>query len=215
MKKLLLFVLVMLFFGTGFGYEKIVHFILDESGSMEIMKSDMVTSINKVYHNIENKDKIKILLSKFNDGGFLTIDEINHKCIDLLHAEDYNPNDNTPLFDSIHKAVIKSDEFRESKICDKCGVTSKTKVLYIIITDGQENASRMHDKSDTRKLIEDLQKEGCEFVYLGANQDSWGEGIYLKIKDNLIQNWNTPDMIVNPCSTSINNFIENIPVELK
>ena len=61
------------------------------------------------------------------------------------------------------------------------------KVLFVITTDGLENASCEYTKSKVKKLIE--KHSDWEFLYIGANIDSYAEGSAIGIKANNIANY--------------------------
>ena len=66
-------------------------------------------------------------------------------------------------------------------------VVIKNKVLFLITTDGLENASKEYNKESIRKLIKE--HDTWEFMYLGANIDSFNEGGNLGISNNNIANF--------------------------
>lgn len=53
------------------------------------------------------------------------------------------------------------------------------KAIVVIVTDGQENASREHTYADVTRLTSEYEEKGWTFIYLGANQDAWATGLTL------------------------------------
>ena len=65
----------------------------------------------------------------------------------------------------------------------------KDRVLILIITDGQENASKEYDLRTVRALIERKEREGWNFAYMGANQDSFAVGGEMGVRSAFTQNY--------------------------
>jgi len=82
------------------------------------------------------------------------------------------PRGSTPLCDCLVKTI---DETGKRYARTPEGARPQN-VLFVVITDGQENASRVHNKYDVQRRIERQSKEyNWEFLYLGANQDAFKE----------------------------------------
>ncbi|MDQ3759168.1 MAG: VWA domain-containing protein [Actinomycetota bacterium] len=81
-----------------------------------------------------------------------------------ITAADYCPRGMTPLNDAVAKTVRRLEK----------RVGEGDRAIVVVLTDGYENCSRM-TSSRLRKLIIAKEREGWEFIYLGANQDSWAE----------------------------------------
>lgn len=155
---------------TSNSFFKIV-IILDESGSMENIRENMKNSINDL---IKEQQQIKgrpatFTLVKFNDKVNRVIKNKPLEDIGLLNSEDYKPNGSTALYDCIGDTI---EWFRNEK-----------DVLLVIVTDGQENASRSFSKSEVTRMIEDKKKNnGWTYVYLSndLNTSAQGDGIGFK-----------------------------------
>jgi hypothetical protein len=85
-----------------------------------------------------------------------------------MTGETYRPDALTPLYDAIATTIRRTE--------NKAG---KDAVLFIVMTDGEENASKEHDFKSVQALIEE--KSDWTFVYLGANQDAWAVGTKMGI----------------------------------
>jgi hypothetical protein len=88
------------------------------------------------------------------------------KDVPLLNRETYSPNNLTPLYDAVGRTVSAIDKKKLGK---------KT-VLVVIITDGEENASKEYNQKKIFDLISAKQKAGWTFVFMGADQDAWLAG---------------------------------------
>ena len=75
-----------------------------------------------------------------------------------------DPRGSTALLDAVGKTITSVAERKHGEV-----------MIVLIITDGQENASREWKADGVKKLVEDASKAGWEFVYLGANVDAFTE----------------------------------------
>ena len=147
-----------------------VVFILDRSGSMGGLESDTIGGFNSMLEKqrkIEGKAFITTVL--FDDQYELLHDRVNIAKVDNITEKEYFVRGSTALLDAIGKTIAK-----EKAIQDTLGKNEKAdKVLFVIITDGLENASREYNSSTVKKLIEtQKEKYGWEFLFLGANIDA-------------------------------------------
>ena len=147
-----------------------VVFILDRSGSMGGLESDTIGGFNSMLEKqrkIEGKAFITTVL--FDDQYELLHDRVNINKISNITEKEYFVRGSTALLDAIGKTIAK-----EKAIQDTLGKNEKAdKVLFVIITDGLENASREYSSATVKKLIEtQKEKYGWEFLFLGANIDA-------------------------------------------
>ena len=90
---------------------------------------------------------------------------------ELVLGENFIPRGSTALFDAIGKTI--EDLHKELEGDD---------VIFVIITDGHENASRTYTREAVMKMIETKEKEGWSFLFLAANQDAIQSGGSIGIK---------------------------------
>lgn len=143
----------------------LVAFLLDETGSMEICRDATISGFNEYIQSLKNdKDsKYRFTLVKFDSNHMTTVhDAAKLKNVGLLTRETYVPGANTPLYDAVARIVHDTEKS-----------AGKYKVLVVIMTDGEENASREHTHTSIAELIKAKEKEGWAFMFLGANQDAW------------------------------------------
>jgi hypothetical protein len=116
---------------------------------------------------IEGKAFITTVL--FDDQYELLHDRVNIAKVNNITEKEYFVRGSTALLDAIGKTIAK-----EKAIQDTLGKNEKAdKVLFVIITDGLENASKEYNSSTVKKLIEtQKEKYGWEFLFLGANIDA-------------------------------------------
>lgn len=151
-----------------------VVFLLDMSGSMQGMEDDTIGGYNGYLDNMKDSDA-KVTTVLFN-GSHETI--TNGKCIKnvkKLSRKQYIPGGSTALLDAIGDTIKYMDE------------KSSDKVLFIITTDGEENSSRRYTKEDIKRLINI--HDNWEFIYLGADIDSYSEASSIGIKSNRTSNY--------------------------
>ena len=136
--------------------------IVDESGSMSSMSHSTVPNLKEFYQT--QKGTGKEFLSTmvfFNDTVKFVHTNVKGSSVEI--ENDYHkPNGMTALYDAIGASIgfqrnIKSDN-----------------VICVIITDGHENSSKIYNGNDIKKLTKEMTEKGWTFVYLGANQDSFG-----------------------------------------
>ncbi|MBV7509003.1 VWA domain-containing protein [Bacillus sp. sid0103] len=145
-------------------------FILDKSGSMAGLEADTIGGYNAMLKKQQKAEGEAIVTTVLFDHQYeLLHDRINVKGISLLTDKDYEVGGTTALFDAIG--------FTIQKIVNVQKRTSEAeraeKVLFVITTDGMENASREFTVEKVKKMVQ-YQKEkfGWEFLFLGANIDA-------------------------------------------
>ena len=146
-----------------------VVFIIDESGSMHGLEGDTVGGFNSTVDK-QKKLEGECLVSTvmFNTRSRVIHDRVNIKSIEKMTDNDYRPSGSTALIDAL------GDSIRHIKMVHRYireeDVPSKT--MFVITTDGMENASRKYSLSEVKKMIEERKEEGWEFVFLAANIDA-------------------------------------------
>lgn len=145
-------------------------FILDESGSMSGLTSDTIGGFNSLIAK-QKKEEGEALVSTvfFSSSSKVIHDRVKLEDVPKLTDRDYVPSGCTALLDAVGDAVHHIANIH--KYAREEDVPEKT--LFVITTDGMENASRKYSHKDVKKLIEKVQEEkGWEFVFLGANIDA-------------------------------------------
>jgi uncharacterized protein YegL len=151
-------------------------FILDRSGSMDSCLDDTIGGFNAFV-----REQIPI-------GGTLTLVLFDHEYtsvysrkpineVEPLTRETFMPRGSTALMDAIGRTI--KDNW------------SRNRPTVVILTDGQENSSHQYTKAHIKDLIEERQREGWTFVYLGANQDAFAEAGGLGIASCTTVNYDT------------------------
>lgn len=146
-----------------------VIFIIDESGSMHGLEKDTIGGFNSLLLK-QKKEEGECLVSTvlFNTINKTLHDRISINNIKELEEKDYNPSGCTALLDALGETINKIKNIhkyiREEDI--------PVKTMFIITTDGMENASIKYTKKEIKQMIENQKEKGWEFIYLAANIDA-------------------------------------------
>jgi hypothetical protein len=143
--------------------------ILDRTGSMESIRDDTIGGFNAFLA----QQKAEPGLATLTLVQFDTQDpyEVVHRFILLgavpeLTRHTYIPRASTPLLDAMGRGIIDL----EKSIADMKGDQPPSRVVFVVITDGQENSSREFRKDQVEKMIKDKQEKcGWQFVFLSAD----------------------------------------------
>ena len=151
-------------------------FILDKSGSMSGFESDTVGGYNSVLTENRNKaNKTFITTILFNNKTSLLHNREPIDKVKNLTLNDYSVGGNTALLDAIGDSIIKMRENRK--------ITKNNNVLFVIITDGEENSSTKYSQAKIKSMIKSAEVEDkWDFIFLGANIDAIAEADNIGIK---------------------------------
>ena len=167
-------------------------FILDRSGSMAGLESDTIGGFNSMIEKQQKKaGEVFVSTVLFNDQTEVIHDRVSNGKIKKLTEADYYVRGCTALLDAVggairhianvHKYVREEDR--------------PAKTLFVITTDGLENASRKYSFTDLKKLIQNQQeKYHWEFLFLGANMDAIKVAGSMGIKQDRAANYNCDEV---------------------
>lgn len=145
-------------------------FILDRSGSMSGLESDTVGGFNAMIEKQKNAQGDAFVSTVLFDNDTCVIhDRVKIACVQPMTREQYSVRGCTALLDAIGKAIHHIGNIHKyAREEDRPEHT-----LFVITTDGMENASRMYSREEIKRMIErQKQKYGWEFMFLGANIDA-------------------------------------------
>ena len=147
-----------------------VVFILDRSGSMHGLEADTIGGFNSMLEK-QKQTEGEVLVSTllFDDVTEVLHDRVKLSDIRPLTRDDYTVRGCTALLDAVGGAIRHTRTVQKyARAEDRPAHT-----LFVITTDGLENASRLYTAEQVRHLIEKQQAEqGWEFIFLGANIDA-------------------------------------------
>jgi len=147
-------------------------FILDRSGSMGGLESDTIGGYNGMMAKQKREgEKVNVTTVLFDDEVEILHDRFPIDDVRPLTEEDYYVRGCTALLDAVGKTIGKVENVQKRLPEEK----RAGKVIFIITTDGLENASREYDYGKVKKLIEAKKECGWEFLFLGANIDAAAE----------------------------------------
>jgi len=144
-----------------------VVFLLDETGSMNVVKDKTIKGYNEYIQTLKQKiENVYMSLITFNSCNGISVlyDNILVSNVPELDEKIYKPNCGTPLYDAIGRAIVEGEKV----------ANESDNVLIIIQTDGEENTSVEYTLESIRSMIKDKEKLGWTFVCLGADIDAWG-----------------------------------------
>lgn len=153
------------------GEPVLVCVILDESGSMQPKKSDVIGGFNNFLKDQQEiTNPCRLVLTKFNTVctavRFASGDVVaDVKDVPKLTEETYTPGGNTALYDAIAETV------KSAEVARKPG----EHVLCLIMTDGEENSSHETTRAQVKALIEAKSKESWTFLYIGEQPEKWAQ----------------------------------------
>lgn len=190
-------------------------FILDKSGSMSGLESDTIGGYNAMLKKQQEEDGEAIVTTiLFDDNYEILHDRTNIKGIKPITDREYYVGGLTALLDAIGKTI--------NKIVNATKHTAKEhqadKVMFVITTDGMENASKEFGYEKIKAMIEKQKTDyGWEFIFLGANIDAVSAARDLGISEDRATNYHADGegTILNyqVVSEAISNFRANRPVE--
>lgn len=148
-------------------------FILDRSGSMSGLESDTIGGFNSMIEK-QKKEAGETLVSTvlFSNESTVIHDRLPLHRVPRMTEKEYFTRGCTALLDAVGSSIRHIGNIH--KYARKEDVPEKT--LFIITTDGYENASKSYDYEKVRRMIErQKEKYGWEFLFLGANIDAAAE----------------------------------------
>ena len=141
-----------------------VVFLLDRSGSMDIIKGSTIENFNAYLHDLKTEKDLTFTLVQFDS---VSRDIVHYGLpiaeMPLLTAETFEPRAGTPLIDAAVLTIRRAQEVYKPD----------DKVIITILTDGHENASRKFAVADLHELIAHVESHGWEVMYIGAGIDAY------------------------------------------
>ncbi|MBD7965177.1 vWA domain-containing protein [Fictibacillus norfolkensis] len=157
-----------------------IVFLLDRSGSMSGLEKDTIGGFNSfVKRQVERKGKTLLTTVLFDDQYEILWSGVPAEQVQLTR-KDYYVRGTTALLDAVGKTILDVGyKLSRTEENDRPG-----KVIFVITTDGMENASSEFTHEKVKKLIEHQQeKYNWEFIFMGANIDVIAEAQNLGIKE--------------------------------
>ncbi|MDE5052496.1 VWA domain-containing protein [Niallia taxi] len=159
-----------------------IVFILDKSGSMSGVETDTIGGFNSMLNKQKKAEGEAFVTTVLFDHGYeLLHDHINVRGISPITDKDYEVGGTTALLDGMGFTIQKVVNIQKrTSVEERAG-----QVLFIITTDGMENASGEFSLSKIKKMIEhQKEKHGWDFMFLGANIDAVSTGAQFGINED-------------------------------
>jgi uncharacterized protein YegL len=169
-----------------------IVFILDRSGSMSGLEEDTIGGFNSMLEK-QRKEPGEAVVSTvlFDNYTEVIHDRVDITKVKKLTKKDYYVRGCTALLDAVGGAITHIG--RIHKYARKEDVPEKT--LFIITTDGMENASRRYTYKKVRHMIErNKERFGWEFIFLGANIDAAAEAKRFGIDESMAANYHCDEI---------------------
>ena len=176
-------------------------FILDRSGSMQNLTTDTIGGFNSMIENQKSEDgEAYVTTVLFDDNYELLHNHVNIQDIKPITSKEYYARGMTALLDAIGKTINTIGNRLSNTPEDE----RPDKVIFVITTDGLENASREFNKKTVREMIEHQQdKYSWTFMFLGANMDAVSEAASLGINTDFAKTYTASNIGTQSVYTSM------------
>jgi len=158
--------------------------VLDRSGSMDRIAKSTVEGINSFVkeQKAAEGDAFMTLVQFDNEYQIDYKERSLNEVADLINGETFVPRATTALYDAIGRTINE--------------LKTEDDVIFVIVTDGAENASKEFTQKDVFAKIEEKKKDGWNFLFLAANQDAMKTGGSLGISASNSMTFNANDASV-------------------
>lgn len=151
-----------------------ISILLDRSYSMNSIKTGTISGFNEFLSSqVKEPGTATFTLCQFDHSYEVIYDMVDISQVKERTVENYVPRGNTALLDSLATLITTTGEkLRTMKEADR-----PSKVIFVIITDGEENSSvkyRGNSKAIQDMINHQRDKYEWEFIFIGANQDALG-----------------------------------------
>jgi uncharacterized protein YegL len=167
--------------------------ILDESGSMESIKGNIINGFNEIVQTLKAierefpEQEHLISFITFNSLGLKTIHyKENVQALQPIDEKRFDPDGSTPLYDALGYSFAKLKRDLENQ--------TEYNVLVTILTDGEENASKEYSGAAIKSIIDELKLNRWTFTYIGADHDVERFASSLSIENSMAFQKNPKDM---------------------
>lgn len=153
--------------------------ILDRSGSMHALVTDTIGGYNSfLAKQKEESGEAEVTTVLFDDQYEKIVDAVPLTNVPKMTGKEYYARGMTALLDAVGKTIADTlGKMERDGICP-----AKRRVLFLIMTDGQENNSREYNKATVKALIDGTtEKYKWNYIFMGANIDSVAEAAAIGI----------------------------------
>lgn len=183
-------------------------FVLDRSGSMTGLESDTIGGFNSVIEKQKKCDGEALVSTVLFDNRIEVLhDRVRLENVPTMTEQEYFTRGCTALLDAVGGAIHHiSTVHRYARSEDV-----PEKAMFVIITDGLENASRSYSYPEVKRMIEhEQEKYGWEFVFLGANIDAAAEAGRIGIRAERAARYNNDAVGLELCYSAVDEVVTNV-----
>ena len=166
-----------------------IIFVIDKSGSMSRLTNDTIEGFNGFVESQKDDTKTTLTTVLFDTSWKILHDGVDVYEVNPMTNKDYIAGGGTAMLDAIGDTINRVQDRH-----DELGAEKPEKVLFVITTDGEENASRKFTKAQIEKMIKhQTNGHSWEFMFLGANMDAVKEAASIGISHDhsISYDWTT------------------------
>jgi len=158
-----------------------VCLVVDMSGSMSPRRFETIREINRYLDSLRRDgNRYRVSLTTFNERANTIVTRKPIQDVGEMEESEYRPYGWTRLLDAVGRLLDSYQYWRENK------------VLFVVITDGEENDSREYTFTKVRNMIDARESQNFQFVYLGSGPGAWQIGRHLGANISVSTDWNDP-----------------------
>ena len=183
-------------------------FILDRSGSMSGLETDTVGGYNSMLAKQKELDLAAAVTTVlFDDRYELLHDRADIKAVSPITEKEYYVRGSTALLDAIGRTIVKIERSQEHIAKEY----KADNVVVVIITDGMENSSIEYTSREIKSIIKAKEeREGWEFIFLGANIDAIATARDLGVREERAANYHADKRGIGINFNAISSAVQNI-----
>jgi Mg-chelatase subunit ChlD len=177
--------------------------LLDRSGSMGSVKDETISGFNDFLKEQKAAgENASFTLVQFDSESTDVVHEAKPvRAVPDLNEDTYQPRGSTPLLDALGQTINSTGR----TLAAIPETNRPDKVVFVVITDGEENASHQFTKKQVKQMIDhQTEKYDWQFIYLGANQDAFAEAGAVGISMAKAANYSPASMKSAFAGTSLN-----------
>jgi len=161
--------------------------VMDKSGSMARKQRDAIEGFNLfLKEQKEAPGEANLTLIQFDTVYNILYTGKPIRDVQPLDTDTYRPGGNTALNDALARGIIETGK----RLADMKEPDRPSKVICVVITDGEENSSKEHTKQQVQEMVKHQEeKYDWAFLYLGAGVDAFNEAMQLGISADMAVNF--------------------------
>ena len=183
-------------------------FILDRSGSMSGLEEDTIGGFNSLIEKQKDEaGECCVSTVLFDDESEVIHDRVRLSDVPRMTRKDYFVRGCTALIDAIGGAIHHIGNIHRYARPEDVPV----RTMFVIMTDGYENASRKYSVNEVKIMIEERKKwHGWEFLFIGANIDAVGTAARYGIGRDRAVNYNADSKGTRIVYESVSRLVEDV-----